>query len=190
MASQALVTQYLMAWQRDPNDPRVAEQLAGLTYERLKQIAQSRLRSESRSPFSPTELVHEAWLSLKPSGLELRNRNEFFRLFSIVMRNVLIDQARQRMAAKRGGEWLRLTLSAADREQTFASEALMDLDLALDRLAVHYPRHSEVVVLRCFGGLNLSEISDVLTISLATVKRDWVFACAWLADELQPGEDG
>ncbi|MFU8832083.1 MAG: ECF-type sigma factor [Wenzhouxiangella sp.] len=190
MPETALVTRYLLAWQQDPDDAQVAEQLSRLTYEYLRQMASSRLRGEAEQHFTPTELVHEAWMNLKPTGTAMTSRNQFFRLASTVMRNLLVDHARERLAAKRGGYWLRLTLSAADREETVGNETLLDLDRALDRLAREHPRPGDVVVLRCFGGLKLSEIANTLEISLATVKRDWSFACAWLGDALSTERTG
>lgn len=184
MSSADSITRYLLAWQANPGDAHAAEQLSRLAYRYLRQMAQARLKRESGQPFTPTELVHEAWLNLDPTGKALASREHFFRLASTVMRNLLVDHARERLAAKRGGDWLRLTLSAAEREQTLDDETLLDLDRALDRLGRDHPRHADVVILRCFGGLLLNEIAATLNISLATVKRDWTFACAWLADAL------
>ena len=185
MSDTDSITRYLLAWQANPDDEHASEQLSRLAYSYLRQMAQARLRKETGQPFTPTELVHEAWLNLKPSGKTLASREQFFRLASMVMRNLLVDHARDRLAAKRGGDWLRLTLSAAEREQAVDDETLLDLDRALDHLGRDHPRHADVVILRCFGGLLLNEIAATLNVSLATVKRDWTFACAWLADALQ-----
>lgn len=184
MSKTALMTRYLLAWQADPDDAHAADQLSRLAYQYLRQMALARLKRESGQPFTPTELVHEAWLNLKPAGKALTGRGQFFRLVSTVMRNLLVDHARERLAAKRGGDWLRLTLSAAEREQGVGDETLLDLDRALDRLGREHPRHADVVILRNFGGLQLDEIATTLDVSVATVKRDWTFACAWLGDAL------
>lgn len=188
MSETAQITRYLLAWQENSDDQQAREQLSRLTYRYLRQMARARLCGETDPSLTPTELVHEAWLNLKPAGQNLTSRSQFFKLASRVMRNLLVDQARERLAVKRGGGWLRMTLSAADRERPVGNETLLDLDRALDRLAAEHPRHAEVVLLRCFGGLQLNEIASALDISLATVKRDWVFACAWLADALREGE--
>lgn len=181
----ALITRYLLAWQADPDDTDSAEQLSRLVYEYLRGMALARLKREAGAPFTPTELVNEAWLNLKPTGRALTSREQFFRLASTVMRNLLVDHARERLAAKRGGDWLRLTLSAAERERSLGDETLLDLDLALDRLRRDHQRPCDVVLLRCFGGLKLEEVATTLNVSLATVKRDWAFACAWLATVLK-----
>jgi RNA polymerase sigma factor (TIGR02999 family) len=188
MSETAAITRCLLAWQANPENHQLGDQLSRLTYHYLRQMASARLRGETDPALTPTELVHEAWLSLKPAGPDMTSRNQFFKLASTVMRNLLVDLARERRAAKRGGGWLRMTLSAADHERSFGSETLLDLDRALEQLAEQHPRHGEVVVLRCFGGLSLAEIATTLDISLATVKRDWVFACAWLADALRDEE--
>lgn len=179
------ITRYLLAWQADPDDTYSAEQLYRHAYQYLRQMALARLKRETDRPFTPTELVNEAWLNLKPTGKTLGSREQFFRLASTVMRNLLVDHARERLAAKRGGNWLRVTLSAVERERgIIGDESLLDLDAALDRLRRDHPRPSDVVLLRCFGGLQLEEIAKTLDVSLATVKRDWTFACAWLASTL------
>jgi len=189
ISDRASITRYLRAWQADPDDAAAAEQLSRQVYQYLKQMALARLRRETDRPFTPTELVNEAWLGLQPAGKPLANREQFFKLASTVMRNLLVDHARERMAAKRGGGWLRLTLSAAERERGIDDETLLDLDRLLDRLCRDHPRPAEVVILRCFGGLKLDRIAETLAISLATVKRDWTFACAWLAEALNGSED-
>lgn len=181
------ITRTLLALQTDSDDPEALERLYLLTYRYMKQMARSRLHGESDAALTPTELVHEAWFSLSSRAETPTSRDQFFKLASRIMRNILVDQARERLAAKRGGGWLRMTLSAVDREQTVSSEALLDLDRALRRLSREHPRHAEVILLRCFGGLKLSEIATALEISPATVKRDWVFARAWLADAIRTG---
>lgn len=189
MPDPAMLSRRLRSCQQAPDNIQATEQLSRLTYDYLKQMARARLCRETEQPFTPTELVHEAWLGLKPNGQALANRNQFFKLASTVMRNLLVDHARERLAAKRGGSWLRMTLSAAEREQAVGSDTLLDLDRALDQLAKQHPRHADVVMLRCFGGLQLTEIAATLEISLATVKRDWAFACAWTGDALRGDGD-
>ncbi len=179
-------TQCLLDWQARPHDPGVAERLARAVYGQLREIAAARLRREQAQPFTPTELVHETWLRLKPPGEALSGREQFYKLASTAMRNLLVDQARERLADKRGGGQVRITLSLADREHGFSDERLLDLDRALARLAVDHPRPAQVVTLRSFGGLELTEVAQALAVSLATIKRDWAFACAWLADALRP----
>ncbi len=190
MTSDASITRYLLAWQTNPSDVGAARQLAELVYRQLRQIAESRLCRESTRPFTPTELVHEAWLNLKPPGKALEGRESFFKLASIVMRNLLVDQARERLAVKRGGDRVRVTLSLAEHEQGFCDQDLVDLDRALDQLAKEHPRHADVVMMRCFAGMKIDEIAAVTGTSRATVKRDWQFARAWLALALKGDKKG
>jgi RNA polymerase sigma factor (TIGR02999 family) len=184
------ITRWLRVWQENPDDARAAEELAALAYEHLRRIARARLQRESSQPFTPTELVHEAWLNIRPPEAPLESRVQFFKLASRVMRSLLVDQARERLSLKRGGDRIRVTLSVAERERerAFNDEQLLDLERALVALGQSHPRHVEVVDLRCFGGLKLDEVSDVLGISRATVKRDLAFAHAWLADALREEE--
>lgn len=185
MLTSATMTQCLREWQAQPNDADIASRLASAVYAQLREIAAARLRRETAQPFTPTELVHETWIRLKPPGEALANRDQFFKLASTAMRHLLVDQARERLAAKRGGDRIRVTLPLAERDMGFTDERLLDLDRALARLATDHPRHVEVVTLRCFGGLALEDIAETLGASLSTVKRDWTFACAWLADAMR-----
>lgn len=184
------ITRWLRAWQRDPDDTRAADELAALAYDQLRRIARARLQRESSQPFTPTELVHEAWLNIRPPEAPLEGRVQFFKLASRVMRNLLVDQARERLSLKRGGDRVRVTLSIAERERerAFSDEELLDLERALVGLGESHPRHVEVVNLRCFGGLKLDEVADLMDVSRATVKRDLAFARAWLADALREEE--
>jgi len=190
MRSGAEITQWLRVWQDDPDDARAADQLAALAYGHLRGIARARLQRELNQPFTPTELVHEAWLNIRRPEAPLEGRGQFFKLASRVMRSLLVDQARERLSLKRGGDRVRVTLSIAERERErpFSDEQLLDLERALVKLAASHPRHVEVVNLRCFGGLKLDEVAELLGTSRATVKRDWAFARAWLADALREGE--
>jgi RNA polymerase sigma factor (TIGR02999 family) len=131
----------------------------------------------------PTALVHEAFLRISSGGpISFQDRNHYLRAASMAMRRVLIDHARARSAAKRDGA-LRVTLD----ESIVGSDPRVDaIDLAgaLERLASAEPRCAEVVQLRFFAGLDVAEVAQVMDISVATVKRDWRFAKAWLASEL------
>ncbi len=137
-----------------------------------------------------TALVHEAYLKLVKQGPpEVQNRSHFFAVAAKLMRQILVDYARSRGAAKRGAG-CRVELGegfeAAEREP----EKLIVLDDALNRLAERDAQQSDIVELRFFGGLTLEETAEVLQISSATVKRDWRMAKAWIARELQRGSDG
>lgn len=190
MSFERDITACLLAWQADPQDAVASGHLANIIYQRLRELAHARLLRESVKPFTPTELVHETWLQLKPPGNQLTGRSQFLKLASTVMRNLLVDQARERLSQKRGGDRVCVTLAIADHQQPFDDERLLDLEYALNALGDAHPRHVDVINLRCFGGLKLGEIADTLNVSLATVKRDWVFARAWLADALREGHRG
>lgn len=178
------ITKCLLDWQADPKKPETANRLASLTYQHLRRLAEIRLRDESRQCLSPTELVHETWLAIRPPGNALANRQQFFRLASAVMRSLLVDQARERQAQKRGGDRVRVTLSLIHAQHDYDDVRLLDLDSALSSLAEQHPRHAGLIELRCFGGFTMPEIADCMNLSLSTIKRDWNFARAWLIDAM------
>ncbi len=162
-----------------------------LVYEELRGVA-GRLMARERPghTITPTALIHEAWLKLDGRPGAFGDRAHFFALASRVMRHLLVDHAQARQAAKRGDGDLPLTLSAAefvgDGGRGDPAEVLA-VHQALERLAAEDPRCAQVIELRGFGGLGLEEIAQVLGISLATVKREWVFGRAWMARALGQG---
>jgi RNA polymerase sigma factor (TIGR02999 family) len=163
-----------------------AERLFPLLYKDLRRAARRQLaRERGGHTLQTTALVHEAYLRLVDQRrADWREREHFLAVAAIAMRRVLIDYARARAAGKRAHE--RLTLSAGAEKPAEADSAfdLLDLDLALDRLARDYPRPARVVELRFFAGLETGEIARVLAVGERTVKRDWAFARAWLLREL------
>lgn len=179
------LTLLLERWQSDPDNRQAASRLAAAVYSQLRQLAASRLRQEPHTVSTPTDLVHELWLRLEPSALRADSRAHFFKLASLSLRHLLVDRARERLAAKRGGGVECVSLRWASNDASFTDPRLLDLDAALERLRREHARHADVVQLRCFAGLALEEIGEVLDISLATVKRDWTFATAWLADAMR-----
>lgn len=161
------------------------ERLVPLIYAELRQIAERAMRRErSDHTLQPTALVHEAFLRLvgKPD-LSWESRAHFLNIAAQAMRRVLLMHARERRAAKRGGGLERVTL---DDELVGTSDGvdLIGLDESLQRLAAIFPRKARVVELRFFAGLTLEETGKVLEISLATVKREWDFARAWIRRDL------
>jgi RNA polymerase sigma-70 factor, ECF subfamily len=154
-------------------------------YGRLKRIAERQLRHERAGhTLNPTALVHEAYLKLAvQSGVEPQNRAHLLALTAAMMRRVLVDHARRRKAAKRGGEWIRTTLSGKGSQADTDPAEMIALDTALERLD---PRQQRVVELRFFTGMTETEIGEVLEISERTVRREWVKARAWLYSELYP----
>ena len=135
----------------------------------------------------PTALVHEAYLRLVDlRRVQWQNRAQFFAVAARLMRQILIDHARAHMAGKRGGASWRVPLTD-DRATTAPRDVdLLDLDGALEKLAAADAGLGDLVVLRFFGGLTVEEVAEVRAVSVATVKRDWARARAWLFRELQP----
>lgn len=152
-------------------------------YSELRKIASAHLSRTPRRPsLQATQLVHEAWLRL--SGKGWNSRTHFLALASRTMRMLVIDSVRARMAQKKGGggEHLQLNddVEFASPAGSMPIEQIVEVDRALEELAEKDERKAKVVEMRFFGGLELDEIAEVLDVSLATVKRDWTFARAWL----------
>jgi RNA polymerase sigma factor (TIGR02999 family) len=179
------VTAELRAWRA--GDERARERLLSKVYVELRKIAAAELRHErSGHTLQPTALVHEAYLRLiGQTRIAWRDRAHFFGLAATMMRRVLVDHARARLAAKRRRD----EPSPALPEPAVAEPPveILDLDRALDRLAERFPRHARVVEMRYFAGLEIDEIAAALEISDRTVKRDWRFARAFLLAELAGG---
>ena len=175
-----------------PKDPFAdgAGALSVTLYNQLRSMAEQRLRREhSGQTLQPTELVHEAFLRLPDAeAMAYENRDHYLRLASVVMRRVLVDRARARLAEKRDGG-IRVTLVDDVAGSSDRSVNLLALDDALTRLAAAEPRCAQVVELRFFGGLDIEGTARALSVSTATVKRDWLFARAWLARALSAGTD-
>jgi RNA polymerase sigma factor (TIGR02999 family) len=166
--------------------PRDAlDQQVPLLYDQLKRIAELQLRTERAGhTLNPTALVHEAYLKLADqTQAEMQNHGQILALTARMMRRVLVDHARRRMAGKRGRGWSRTTLSGQVSPTETYSEELLALDEALGQLQ---PRQRQVVELRFFTGLTEAEIGEVLDVSERTVRREWVKARAWLYSELYP----
>jgi RNA polymerase sigma factor (TIGR02999 family) len=174
------VSQLLQAWGR--GDARAGEDLIPVVYRELRRRAAAYLRSERRDhTLQPTALVHEAYLRLAgPQPIVWQNRAHFFGVASQVMRRVLVDHARERRAAKRPGAGMKVALD--DRigaAQPPDCEILM-LDSALTDLARIDSRQAHIVELRYFGGLSEQEVASLLSLSRATVTREWQTARAWM----------
>jgi RNA polymerase sigma-70 factor, ECF subfamily len=166
-------------------DSTALEHLLPLLYAELHEIAARHMHGERADhTLQPTALVHEAFLRLAGSNGSFEDRTHFLRAASQAMRRVLVDHARARNAAKRGGA-LRVTLDEGLAGHDDPLVDLLVLDDALTRLAEAEPRWAQVVELRYFGGLEVTEVAAALGVSTATVKRDWRFARAWLARALQ-----
>jgi RNA polymerase sigma factor (TIGR02999 family) len=154
-------------------------------YAELRRRAAGQLRRERRGhTLRPTDLVHETYLRLCEQNPAWQNREQFFAVASKLMRRILVDHARQRGAAKRGGG-LRVTLDEGAAAAPVVEPDLLDLDAALDELSGLDQRQASLVELRFFGGLEIAEAARALGVSLATANRDWAMAKAWLYRRLK-----
>jgi RNA polymerase sigma factor (TIGR02999 family) len=160
-------------------DAGAIDRVVPLVYDDLRRIARRQLgRGFGPQSVRPTELVHEAYVKLSVGGAEAAvDRSHFLAIAARAMRQVLIDEARQRQAAKRGGGWKRATLSGRHWVADFDVDELLTLNDALDELD---PRQRQVVECRFFGGMEESEIAEALGVTERTIRRDWVKARAWL----------
>lgn len=161
-------------------------ELIPLVYDQLHRLAASYMRGERPDhTLQATGLVNEAYLRLvSQKDAEWRDRAHFFGIAARLMRQILIEHARARHAAKRGGNFQRLLPLEPDLEISMRARELIQLDDALDCLERHDRQQARVVELRFFGGLTVEETAEVLGVSPRTVKRDWAVARAWLHGEL------
>ncbi|HUK89611.1 MAG TPA: sigma-70 family RNA polymerase sigma factor [Blastocatellia bacterium] len=179
------VTQLLINWSN--GDRTALDEMLPLVYNDLKHIAINRLRGERPGhTLQPTALVHEAYLRLvEQDRVNWKNRAQFFGIAAEMMRRILINHAVARSAAKRGGDAVRVSLSAAENQASQEGVNLIALDDAMKKLAEFDERKSRIVELKFFGGLSIEEIGEVLGVSHATVEREWSLARAWLQREIQ-----
>ena len=181
------VTGLLLAWGR--GDQSAADQLVPAVYEELRRQAERAMRREGgEHTLQATALVHESYLRLVDQRqVAWRNRAHFFAIASTIMRRILVDHARGRLTAKRGGGATQITLAGVEAGHAHdgADEVdLLELHEALEKLAVLDPDQARLVELRYFGGLTIEDTGEALAISPATVKREWALARAWLRREL------
>jgi RNA polymerase sigma factor (TIGR02999 family) len=162
------------------------EQLVPLVYGELRQIAERHIRRERPGQsLQATALVHEVYLRLlKDEDLSFQNRAHFLAIAARSMRQILVEHARARGAAKRGGGERRITLDDAVAPGQPRDVDLLALDEALERLAARDAQHARIVEMRFFGGLTNEETAAALGVSPATVKRAWTVSRAWLYREL------
>jgi RNA polymerase sigma factor (TIGR02999 family) len=167
-------------------DGNAADELFRRVYDELHRIASGqRRRWAGNETLNTTALVHEAYLKLvRQDGAAWSDRTHFFSVAATAMRHILINYAQRQVAGKRGGGAAHLPLSDADLVSPEAAEDLLALDEALHALATVHARSCRVVECRFFGGLDIRETADALSVSPATVERDWAFASAWLRREL------
>jgi len=178
------ITQLLIAWNQGDQEAR--DKLMPFVYSELRRLARSYLRRERPDhTLQPTALVHEAYLRLiDQSRVNWQNRAHFFGAAARLMRQILINHAEARRAAKRGGEAERISLNDVDHFAVEQEIDLIALNEALKNLERIDPSQGQVVELRYFSGLTIEEIAEVMGVAPATVKREWSTARAWLRREL------
>jgi RNA polymerase sigma factor (TIGR02999 family) len=170
----------------DQGDPHAAEKLLPMVYDELRKLAARRLAQEKPGQtLQATALVHEAYLRLVgDSHVEWDNRRHFFGAAAEAMRRILVEQARRKRRLRHGGAQHRIDLDEACSLVRPPRDDLLALDEALTRLAALKPVRAEVVKLRFFAGLTVTEVAKTLGISQPTAERYWAFARSWLYAEL------
>jgi len=183
VSEQDPISDLLANW--NAQDPHALTAILPVVYDELRALAHRYLRKQRpQHTLQSTALVHEAYLRLKKQkDLHFEQPNQFFALAALIMRQVLVDYARSRQAAKRDGGW-RLSLDDCSSLLRGKSVELVALDDALKDLARLDAQQSRIVELRFFGGLSIEETAEVLGVSPATVKRHWASARIWLFREL------
>ena len=184
------VTALLKAWRG--GDQTALDRLTPLVYDHLRKLGRQYLRKEHAGVRADaTSLVHEAYMRLVDARtVDWQDRAHFFAVSSNIMRRILVDAARSRASAKRGGDLKRveeatgLTLDSLPASGTDRAMEMCALDDALEALAKREPRRAKVIELRYFGGLSVEETAEALGVSPQTVLRDWKLARAWVAVEL------
>ena len=179
LATRASITEILSA--AEPGDRGVVERLLPLVYAEMRMIAGRCLRARAGASLQPTELVHEAYMRLVGSDQNWQGREHFMATAAMAMRQILVDHARRRRAAKRGGHAVRATINLDGVAGQERDEKVLDLDALLTLLQRADPRAASVSEMRLFGGMTHEQIAVALGVSRNTVANDWQFAKAWLA---------
>ena len=185
--SMSNITQILSAIEN--GDAHAADELLPLVYDELRKLAAAKLANEKPGQtIQATALVHEAWMRLLGSDAEIHwnGRGHFFGAAAKAMQRILVENARRKKSQKAGGDFQRVHLSQViDEVQGSARELdVLDVDEALQKLEAHDPRKAELVRLRFFAGLTLSEAARALGVSGSTADNDWAYAKAWLRVEM------
>jgi RNA polymerase sigma-70 factor (ECF subfamily) len=178
------VTRLLNEW--NDGDESALEQLMVLAHDELHRLAHQHMRRERPGHILQTSaLINEAYLRLVDQPqIRWENRAHFFGIAARLMRSILVDDARKRNSAKRGGSLIQVPLDEATSVAQEQAANVSALDEALKRLETIDERQGQIVELRFFGGLSIEQTADVLKVSPGTVMRDWTFARAWLRNEM------
>lgn len=182
-SSTESVTRLLQAWRH--GDSGSLDRLASIVYDELKGVARRSFSNErSGHTLQPTALVHEVFLRLVESDVDWQDRAHFFAVAATAMRRVLVDSARSKRSAKRGGDADRLSLHEGDGAAQKLEVDLLDLNVAIDRLQKKDPEQARMIELFYFAGLSYPDIAEVLGTSRASVGRELRFAKTWLRRRL------
>lgn len=174
----------------EQRDPRSAEQLLPLVYAELRRLAAQKLAHENPGQtLQATALVHEAYLRLMGAERRWENRVHFFAAAAEAMRRILVENARRKRSAKRGGNRLRMELQERDLRIDPPADDILALHEALDDLAVHDRQMAELVKLRYFAGLTLQQAAEMLQLPRRTADRNWAYARTWLYRQIRLGDD-
>lgn len=173
------LTQWLHAWKA--GDAQAFERVAQVVHADFLRLAASRLSGHDAPSLAKGDVANEAWLRLMQSPKDWADREHFFAHAALTIRSVLTDHARARLADKRGGDRVRMTLTESAHGEPSMAADLLTLDALLTQLAVHDARSARVVELTYFTGLAREEVAQVLEVSVATIDRELRFARAWLA---------
>lgn len=172
--------------------PGAAERLLPVVYNELRGIAGRILKSQQADGKSiqPTILVHDVFMKLAQiTNIDWKNRSHFYAVAAKATRNLLVDHAREQMAAKRGGGWNQITLAGVgDNRSAERVIDVLDLEDALKKLGELAPRQEKIVEMRFYAGLTVEEVAEVLDVSTRTVLNDWRMARAWLRARLEDEE--
>lgn len=170
----------------EQGDPEAPGKLLELVYTELRHLAASKMAREAPGQtLQPTALVHEAWLRLVGSNLKFENRAQFFYSAAEAMRRILIERARRKRAQRHGGDHARVDLGTLELAAPGQDQRLLDVHEVLDKFKAEHPIHAKVVMLRYFVGMTNEETSEILGLSVATVKNYWTFARTWLFHEIK-----
>jgi RNA polymerase sigma factor (TIGR02999 family) len=169
--------------------PNAADELLKAVYGELRKLAAYRMAQQAPGhTLQPTALVHEAWLKLAGSEkASFEDRGHFFAAAAEAMRHILIDHARRKLTKRHGGDLERVDAAEFELVAPITDQQLVDLHEALDHFSQEHPVQAKVVKLRFFVGMTHEEISEVLAISVSTVKNYWNFSRAWLFREMEEG---
>jgi len=171
----------------DAGDTEAKGKLLELVYTELRHLAASKMAREAPGQtLQATALVHEAWLRLVGAkNLKFENRAQFFSAAAEAMRRILIESARRKRAQRHGGGRARVDVGTLELAAPDQDQRLLDVHEVLDKFTAEYPIHAKVVMLRYFVGMTNEETSEILGLSVATVKNYWMFARSWIFNEIK-----